>query len=313
MRKNFLIGLLAITVFITIGNLTALAFPLSKFTYNSKLSTGRWVKIAVAADGMYQITTEELAEMGFSDPSHVQIYGQGGHAINEYLKGDHIDDLTAVPMMLHEGKIIFYGQGPVGKVMLNHNTTTPYYDRTRNHYANKGYYFITDASPEGVAQQSETTPGSNWIFDSYAMYLHETEKLSIGETGKSLLGESLLPDGFTIDYMLPYRSHKTLTVHLAAAEHCKSYVSYLSASITSDSVTEELMFSAADNKFDAVSKEDHQRHYNYVTPTQSTKSLTDTCAAGQLKVWIYNPWNVGITLAHLDYATITYRHENRYE
>ena len=52
MRTKILKGLMAITSVLAMGTLTTQAFSLSKFTYTSRLSTGKWVKVAVPADGI---------------------------------------------------------------------------------------------------------------------------------------------------------------------------------------------------------------------------------------------------------------------
>ena len=47
----------------------------SRYTQQSVLSTGRWVKIRVPSEGVYQLTSSTLKSMGFSDPSAVKLYG----------------------------------------------------------------------------------------------------------------------------------------------------------------------------------------------------------------------------------------------
>ena len=51
------------------------------FGTTSALSSGKWVKIKVSATGMQQITPQQLAEWGFSDPSKVAVCGYGGAAL----------------------------------------------------------------------------------------------------------------------------------------------------------------------------------------------------------------------------------------
>ena len=92
---------------------TARALPASTFATTSRLATGKWVKIAIHEDGMYQITYEELAQMGFNNPRSVRLYGSGGHPISETLDGSAHDDLTPVPCKHYGNKIYFYGCGPI--------------------------------------------------------------------------------------------------------------------------------------------------------------------------------------------------------
>ena len=77
----------------------ASAFNPSYFATNSRLATGKWVKVMIPESGMYEITYEELREMGFNNPAQVKIYGHGGNRISEVLSSSFDDDLTPVPIL----------------------------------------------------------------------------------------------------------------------------------------------------------------------------------------------------------------------
>ena len=56
-----------------IATLLCLCFSLSvkageRYTDNSVLSKGNWVKIQIEQDGIYKLTYSELKKMGFDDP-----------------------------------------------------------------------------------------------------------------------------------------------------------------------------------------------------------------------------------------------------
>ena len=72
------------------------AFNVNNYATTSKLASGKWVKISIPENGMYEITYDELVEMGFSDPSKVCVYGSGGAKISEVLNGNAADDLRNV-------------------------------------------------------------------------------------------------------------------------------------------------------------------------------------------------------------------------
>lgn len=312
MLKRFFYVLLTTFTLVATGFETAQAFSSSMFTYNSKLSTGKWVKFAVEKDGLYQITADQLAEMGFNDLTQVQIYGQGGHAIAENMRGTHTDDLAAVPMMVVGDKVIFYALGTVGKQMYDSTLSNPYYVRTRNVYANHGYYFITETSNRTlVTQQTATTAGDNWLTSSYGMFLHEQELMSPGLTGKHLMGESLIPDSVSIAFTLPNRSDSTVTIHVEGIAHASQSV-YLETSVTSDGVTIPLTYTATEKRIRAVGANDPQRHYNSCATSKSVK-LNGLADAGMLHVSLNNAWEATVRMSRLDYATITYKHRNSYE
>ena len=102
------------------SQLAASAFSSNKYASTSRLASGKWVKIALTKSGMYQITYDQLAEMGFSDPSKVKVYGHGGSLMSELLDGNAIDDLQQVAIGRSNNKIYFYANGLV-KMTLNTN------------------------------------------------------------------------------------------------------------------------------------------------------------------------------------------------
>ena len=311
MRKNYYLSLLATTVVLAMSIMPSYAFSPTKFTYNSKLSNGKWVKIAIPADGIYQITAEQLAEMGFSDPNQVQIYGQGGRAITEVLKATIIDDLTAVPMTVSNGKVIFYALGPVGKSMKDATTNLPYYTRTRNAYANNGYYFITEASsPTLVNVQPTPTPGTAQVTSSYDMFLHESELLSAGLTGKQLLGESFLKDTVHIACQMPNRCDSTIMITMDVAAHATNRV-FAYSSFTCRDTTIKLDLYTTENVIWPVGGTDVQRHFNQTIVTSDLK-LSDIEDNGILNIWLHNSSGATVKLANLDFAAITYKHTNSY-
>lgn len=111
------------------------------YAANSVLRSGTWAKISVPSTGIYQLTEDVIKAAGFSDLSKVKIFGYGGAIIPEKLTQAYLkahDDLPQVPTCTVDGKVLFYGVGPV---TWESSTVT---NRTRNHYSDYGYYFITD-------------------------------------------------------------------------------------------------------------------------------------------------------------------------
>ena len=96
MNKKLLFNVFCFLL-LTVCPTTANALSASQYASSSRLGKGRWVKIAIPDDGIYQLTYTELKSMGFNDPLSVRIYGFGGHPINETLNGSQFDDLEQVP------------------------------------------------------------------------------------------------------------------------------------------------------------------------------------------------------------------------
>lgn len=59
------------------ANVSVQAYSTSYYATTSRLNSGHWVKIATDSEGVYQLTYDKLRELGFSDPSKVQVYGYG--------------------------------------------------------------------------------------------------------------------------------------------------------------------------------------------------------------------------------------------
>ena len=82
-----------------------------RYTDNSVLSKGHWVKIQIEKNGIYKLTYSELKNMGFDDPSKVAVYGYGGWPLEEDFTKPYVDDLPAVPVLRKDNYILFYGRG----------------------------------------------------------------------------------------------------------------------------------------------------------------------------------------------------------
>ena len=182
---------LALALATCIG-LEAQAFDATKYASSSRLASGRWVKIEIDKEGMYEITHDQLAEMGFNDPSKVKIYGQGGYLIAEKLDGTATDDLAAVPIGVTNNKIYFYAKGVVNIELANSSTAR--YVRTLNHYANKSYYFITENDDkQNIIGNYSTTAiwGINLRSQSLDYVYHEQDSYAYGLSGRDFFGESV--------------------------------------------------------------------------------------------------------------------------
>ncbi|MCF0197576.1 MAG: hypothetical protein HUK03_10205, partial [Bacteroidaceae bacterium] len=118
----------------------------------SVLSEGRWVKIAIDADGMYRLTRKALQAMGFNKPENVHLYGYGGHRQKELIKaGSHHDDLPEEPLYYNaqRDEWLFWGNGLL------------YWDgnkRIVNNFAREACYFLREeAAPSTIETLSRET------------------------------------------------------------------------------------------------------------------------------------------------------------
>ena len=296
------IGILALSA--ALSALNAQAFSPSQYSTSSVLSTGKWVRVAVDRDGMFQITADELRQMGFSDINRVKVYGQGGHMIGEILDGSATDDLIEQPTLLHGNKLCFYGRGPLS-VKLNSSSTPTRFERRVNSYSTTGSYFLTEGdAPQRVIQRTwiEGTGQRNHT-ESYDWVLHEREMLTLSRCGKDLLGENLRDGSVTIPYELPHLSSTTLTVTARAALNCE-VETRLTASVKAGGTTLNIPFS--ENVFKQPGT---LTYYTLVTPTASVTLPSLSTNSGEVCINQVTATKT-ITSAHLDYVLLTYRHSH---
>ena len=295
--------MLAILVVTGLMNYSAMALPANTFASSSLLSSGRWVRIAVDRDGVYQLTQEELSQMGFSDINQVKVYGFGGHMISEELNGLSLDDLIEQPTIIAGGKLCFYGKGPLKMTFTN--ATTPHFSRLQNAYSSHGHYFLTEgANPLRVTQRTwlPSSDGANHT-TSYNWMLHEEESATISQCGKDLLGENLLAAPVTFNYHLPNLSSNILAVQtrLAGASKDKDSLA-VSAKIVSGGTTIPLRFykKIAPNTATMVI-------YNTVDPLQN---VTLPAVNPDGAITVNQLTGKSIDAAHLDYVLFSYEHTN---
>jgi len=285
----------------------AMAFPTSHYARTSKLASGTWVKIAVPETGIYEITDEELAAMGFSNPEKVQVYGCGGNAINETLDGTYPDDLQPVNVGRYNGKLCFYGLGPVAMSIADARTTLPRYTRTNNTYSTRGYYFLHEAN-EIVTVDVLDDDGSRGTIEratSLGYYLHENDLISVSSSGKNMLGEDIVGKDLVLDYTLPGIATNSVTVNVSMGVNVDQ-LSYAEAALITEGKQYTVSFPLDQSRIYSAAT----LNMAYKTVSPVTSVTTDTVSPnGKLNIYVNNPVGT-ISLAKLDHFIITYSKHN---
>ena len=166
--------------------------PSSDYAATSVLAEGSWVKISTDEAGIYQITDEQLAAWGFSDPSKVKLFGYGGLVIDELFANDdnYIDDLPQIPLWRHNGKLYFYSTGTTRWTLDNVNLE---FAHRLHPYSTHAYYFLTDREVPAAKMplRNGIPTGNESAVSTYDAYtVHEQELVSVGKTGQNFFGES---------------------------------------------------------------------------------------------------------------------------
>ncbi|HTY00697.1 MAG TPA: type IX secretion system sortase PorU [Bacteroidota bacterium] len=138
---------------------------------SSVLSSGKWLRLSVNADGVYKLDAAYLSAAGIDvsgvDPRTIKIYGNGGQELSEDITQGRPTDLVENAIYVQgesDGKfdtgdyILFYGKSvrgwtydPVGKTMHHYI----------NHYSETNYYWLTYGGATGkrmATEQSDSDP-----------------------------------------------------------------------------------------------------------------------------------------------------------
>ena len=160
------------------------------YAHDSKLASGKWVKISVMESGIYQITADDIRSWGLgTDLSKIHVFGYGGAPLSEEMLGDnYADDLPQMPVVRTDSRILFYAQGPVtwesdDIIMFHHQVQHP--------YANSGSYFVTNDSrfSDIEIEKAQNQPTGDVRTTYIERLYHEQDIANPGETGRNFLGE----------------------------------------------------------------------------------------------------------------------------
>lgn len=288
--------------------MSAQAFSSANYTRTSKLASGKWVKIEIPESGIYQLTFEELAQMGFNNPENVRIYGLGGYPINEMLNGTQIDDLQQVPIKVYNNKICFYGCGTV-KFTLSTPTGTPHYTREFNSYSTKGYYFVTENETDELVEPTTVNSATvaNPVSRSHSLdyWHHELELTSPGESGKDMLGEDIIGGELNLPYSIPSLCTDSMVVVNISAGASVTAASYIYGKINGNALNFQNISAKIYAPANTFVYYNQASPYVDFTPTSSTPLLKD----GTINVKISSETGT-VKSAWLDFVTITYFHKN---
>lgn len=156
----------------------------ARYAENSLLAQGRWVKISVTERGMHQITSAELAKMGFKEIDKVRLYGYGGTILPETNIHTLPDDLCEVPLWREGGRLLFYATGTV-----SWNYKSGKYEHAQNYYSQQGYYFITESDEPLPAfpaiPSADSYAATLTTYPDYLLY--ENDEISLCSFGRVML------------------------------------------------------------------------------------------------------------------------------
>lgn len=181
----------------------AMLAPLSagaatQFKSQSVLATGKWVKIKVGENGIYEISDDQLRQYGFTDPQKVKVFGVGGILASDNYSTEYTDDLEQVPAMRVGNKVYFYANGLAYEQikLIDYTAFDVYRSISINPYTPASYYFLTDSdsfeslSVETVAtSEAQIAQVKDWGTSGVTTWWHKKELVNPTRSGKLFLGE----------------------------------------------------------------------------------------------------------------------------
>ena len=202
--------------------------PKERYTKQSVLSSGKWVKIRIAESGIYKLSYSTLRSMGFSDPSSVRLFGYGGAVLPETNLQDLADDLPQQPLWYGDGFVLFYAQGP-----LSWKQVAKEYVQEVNTYSDWGYYFLTDRTDFNIASFSTIDANgiSERVLDYYPDYaVIDPDEYSWYHSGRRMFESYDYSGGsrsykFTLQGIRPDSVNMTVAFSASAATETKLTVS----------------------------------------------------------------------------------------
>jgi hypothetical protein len=184
----------------------------SQNAWTSVLSSGDWYKIKIKQSGIYKLTYEDIKSMGFSDPSQVHIFGNGGAMLSLMNSDPRPDDLLENSIYMSKGQdgifnagdyILFYGKSPV---TWTYNPNSDLFEHKINQYSDASYYFITANSEEvkKIDQAPEVLETPNKISNSFNDFdFHEKNKYNFLKSGRQWFGERMEYNSYDTVFNFP--------------------------------------------------------------------------------------------------------------
>lgn len=161
------------------------------FKENSVMASGVWRKVAVESTGIYCLTTSDLAQMGFTDPAKVRVYGAGGTQKSFTVGADERDDLYLLPTVRTGKGILFYAEGPYSWSVDANGAYTP----ALNAYSRKAYYYLTTSDGDDDAPAAADAPAldaNSLSFTTYQnRFFYAPQTANVGETGRTWFADQL--------------------------------------------------------------------------------------------------------------------------
>ena len=168
---------------------------------NAAFNTGKWGKIAIAKQGIYQITGAQLKTLGFPLPiasTQLQLFSYNLDQLSEKVTATVSTALTENAIQVFDGGdnqidekdyVLFYAEGAVGWRQDASTFIPTHFKNTSN---DSVFYFVTIGSNGKRMSTMDKLNSPAQVADQYdERWLIEVDSISILNSGKLLLGPAM--------------------------------------------------------------------------------------------------------------------------
>jgi hypothetical protein len=161
----------------------------TRYATSSRLSSGQWIKVGSNKKGIHKIPYATLRSWGFSTPSKVQVYGNGGAMVPMDNSSERPDDLPAISCLHSSDAIYFYAPGTWQWI---YNESNEMFQFERHKYSQMAFYYLSETNDEIKTPESQQVPHGTVtnITNSFdALHFHEIENENVLNSGNQWFGE----------------------------------------------------------------------------------------------------------------------------
>ncbi len=270
-----------------------------RWAASSVLSEGRWVKVRVRNEGIYELTASKLSGMGFKDINRVKVYGYGGRIQDEawnFENADRVpDDLCEIPVYRGSGSLLFYAEGTV---RWTWDDATAQWRHQNQPYSRYSYYFVTEGdAPQQLNAAQVAGNGSAPVSAVYHHALIDNDAASFFHGGREIYDGNAIQNGGSCTF-------KISVPDLVEGEKAKVGVGFAVSNASSSTNVSLTLNGSSLGKFN-VSKYGSDESAYEVRHTYTTDDLTSENS------FTFTPLaasSISLT-ARLNYLRLTYKRQ----
>lgn len=172
---------------------------------NSALSEGVWLKFATAAEGVFEISYNDLVESGVNPDTlnfaQFQLYGSGGRQLPFENSTERPLDLPLIPVKtIGEGDGVFNSSDAIlfyssGVDTWSYSESDERWEHNKHFWSDSAYYFLRVDGPANLdssrieIEEEIVGAADEVITTHWAREFHEIEDVNIAHSGREFYGE----------------------------------------------------------------------------------------------------------------------------